>query len=161
MFFALLVVFCVLIYIKETQRYIPVSIQDTQQINIIQKKLELLNIPYNEKLIMGIDFASKQTEISPDIIIALIYTESTFNKNALSFGNGGKYKGLMQIPHEVFYVDANIIIGARILKEKLRYTKGDMKKAILLYKGYPLDSERGHQQVQKVYVVYHKIKGVK
>lgn len=148
-------------YRLETKLFVPVSIAMYQEVeNPIRKKLHSIGIKGNDKLINAIEFASEQNNISTDLIIALTWTESNFNAKALSFGNGGKYKGLMQIPHAVFYTDANILIGTRILREKLNYANGDMTKAILMYKGYPLDSPRGYQQVQKVFVLYRKLKTV-
>lgn len=147
-------------YRQETKNFVPVSVNQQDEINPIRKKLEYMGIRCNDELVDAITFASEQNDISPDLIIALTWTESNFKNHALSFGNGGKYKGLMQIPHNVFYSDANILIGTRILREKMDFAKGDVTKAILLYKGYPLDSPRGHEQVRKVFVLYHKLKTV-
>ena len=91
---------------------------------------------------------------------AFLIFQSNFNDKAQSCCNGGKYKGLMQIPYAVYYSDANILIGTRILREKLNSAGGDMTKAILMYKGYPLDSPRGHEQVRKVFALYHKIRRI-
>lgn len=148
-------------YRLSTKKFVPVSIamyQETE--NPIRKKLQSIGVKGSDKLVNAIGFASQQNNISPDLIIALTWTESNFNAKALSCCNGGKYKGLMQIPHAVFYTDANILIGTRILREKINYAKGDMIKAILMYKGYPLDSSRGHEQVRKVFVLYRKLKTV-
>lgn len=161
-----LVVACLILvignqYRLETKIFVPVAISMYQEDeNPIRKKLQAIGVRGSDKLVNAIGFASEQNNISPDLIIALTWTESNFNDRALSFGNGGKYKGLMQIPHAVFYTDANILIGTRILREKLNYAHGDMTKAILMYKGYPLDSSRGHEQVRKVFVLYRKLKNV-
>jgi soluble lytic murein transglycosylase-like protein len=86
-----------------------------------------------------------------------MYTESTGNKYAVSCKG---YKGLMQIPHNVFYEDANLLIGARIFLEKMQQANHNMEKAVALYKGYPIESERGKQQVRKVMGLYYKLKQV-
>lgn len=147
-------------YKLETNSFIPVSINQNEEDNPIKRKLDYIGVASNAGLISAICFASEQNDISPELIIALAWTESNFKSGALSFGNGGKYKGIMQIPQAVFYADANILIGTKILKEKLSITNGDMTKALLLYKGYPLDSPRGHEQVRKVFALYQKLKTV-
>lgn len=148
-------------YRQETKLFVPISVSIYSETeNPIKKKLTYMGIQSNDRLVNAISFASEQNNISPDLIIALTWTESNFNQRALSCGNGGKYKGLMQIPYAVFYSDANILIGTRILREKINFANGDMTKALLLYKGYPLDSQRGHDQVRKVFVLYRKLKTV-
>ena len=66
----------------------------------------------------------------------------------------------MQIPFAVYYADANMLIGAHIFNEKMVQAKGDVVKALCLYKGYPLGSERGIQQARKVLALYHRLKEV-
>jgi hypothetical protein len=83
-----------------------------------------------------------------------MFTESGGNKHAVSCKG---YKGLMQIPHAVYYEDANLLIGARIFLEKMEQADNNLEKAILLYKGYPIDSERGIQQARKVIRLYDKL----
>ena len=41
----------------------------------------------------------------------------------------------MQTPSASFFTDVDILYGARILKEKLRLTGGDLFEALTLYKG--------------------------
>ena len=144
-------------YHMEGKNYVPVQIVNdiTPQDNPIVRKLESEGIKSSETLVNAIHFASEQNDVSPDLIIAVTKTESNYNEKAVS--NMG-YHGLMQIPQKVYYTDANILIGTRILREKINYAKGDMTKALLLYKGYPLDSARGMQQVRKVYNIYHRVR---
>jgi hypothetical protein len=105
----------------------------------------------NESLANSYDFASKQTGISQEMLIALTRTESNFNHSAVSSKG---YKGLMQIPHRLESKDAHVLEGATILKNKLRIADGDIRKAIYLYKGYPLNDIRGKEQVEKVMKLY-------
>jgi soluble lytic murein transglycosylase-like protein len=84
-----------------------------------------------------------------------MYTESTGNKFAVSCKG---YKGLMQIPHNVFYEDANLLIGARIFLEKMQLANNNMENAVALYKGYPINSDRGKQQAKKVLSLYYRKK---
>lgn len=147
-------------YNNESKVFVPVAVpefKETLQDNPITKKLNAVGVQSSEKLVSAISFASEQNRVSPDLIIALTKTESTFNPKVCSKLG---YCGLMQIPHKVFYSDANILIGTRILREKIEEADGDMTKALLLYKGYPLDSQRGHQQVRKVFSLYYKLKAI-
>jgi soluble lytic murein transglycosylase-like protein len=86
-----------------------------------------------------------------------MYTESSGNPKAVSKSG---YKGLMQIPFSIFYSDANILIGAHIFNEKLKQTKGNVIKAIVLYKGYPINSSRGIIQAGKVLALYNRLKQI-
>jgi len=117
-------------------------------------KLQTVGID-SEKVAKAVDLASKQSGISPEFLIALMYSESTGNTKAISSKG---YKGLMQIPHAVYYADANMLIGAHIFNEKMQQAEGDIVKALLLYKGYPLNSERGLQQARKVMALYNRLK---
>ena len=145
-------------YHTEAKSFVPVSITASIATESpIKRKLNHIGVSSNPKLINAIGFASEQNNISVDLIIALTWTESQFKQNAVSSAG---YKGLMQIPHAVYQSDANILIGTRILREKIDYAKGDMIKALMLYKGYPLDSDRGRDQVKKLFALYHKLKTV-
>lgn len=64
----------------------------------------------------------------------------------------------MQIPQNVFYEDANTLIGANIFKEKLKITNGDYKKAVILYKGWELSHPEGRRQADKVIKLTMKMK---
>jgi len=104
----------------------------------ISKNLERLGAPKERinELSSAIRLASRETNINENLILALMYTESSFNPNARSYGNGGKYKGLMQTPTASFiYADVDALHGARILKDKLRITDGRLLDALALYKG--------------------------
>uniref|UniRef100_A0A6M3IM99 Putative transglycosylase n=1 Tax=viral metagenome TaxID=1070528 RepID=A0A6M3IM99_9ZZZZ len=108
-----------------------------------------------EKVLRAVEIASRQTGLSEPFILALIFTESGFDPKAISRKN---YKGLLQIPYAVYYEDANVLIGAWIFMEKLRITNGNFKKAVIIYKGYPLTDQRGHQQADKVLKLTKQIK---
>lgn len=66
----------------------------------------------------------------------------------------------MQTPHGVYYADANMIIGAHIFNEKMKQANGDIIKALLLYKGYPIGSERGVMQAKKVLALRDRLKRI-
>lgn len=150
----MLLLLAMMFVVQEQQRLIvPVSLQNH---NLTLMKLQTLGIDSKE-IARSIDLASQQSGISQSFLIALMYTESTGNPKAVSSLN---YNGLMQIPWPVYYADANMLIGAHIFNEKMRIANRNVEKAILLYKGYPIGSERGLQQARKVLKLYDKLSEV-
>jgi len=63
----------------------------------------------------------------------------------------------MQIPYPIYDPDTNILIGAKILREKLALTNGNLEQAIILYKGYANDQARGRIQARKVLRLYRQL----
>ena len=114
-----------------------------------------------EKILTAVGIASKQTGLSQELILSLMYTESSLNIKAVSSKN---YQGLMQIPHSNLLLhgeeDVNTLIGAKILLEKIALTQGDLRKAIVLYKGYPPASSKGLLHADKVLSLVRKLKEV-
>jgi soluble lytic murein transglycosylase-like protein len=140
--------------VQEQQRMlIPVS---TPNCNQTLMKLQTLGIDSKE-IALSIDLASRQSGLSQNFLIALMYTESTGDPRAKSSMN---YRGLMQIPWPVYYTDANMIIGAHIFNEKLKITNRNVERALCLYKGYPVGSERGLMQARKVLRICDKLSKV-
>jgi len=84
-------------------------------------------------------------------------TESSFKHDAKSSKG---YQGYMQIPFKIHDADINIMIGAKILAEKMRISKGDLVKAICLYKGYPHESRRGQEKARMVIRLYEELEGM-
>lgn len=109
----------------------------------------------NQKILRAIQMVSQQTGLSKPFLLCLMWSESSFKSKAISSRN---YKGLMQVPYNVFYEDANCLIGARIFLEKLKITKGDYRKALVLYKGWPLGDPKGLAQADKVINLTLRIK---
>lgn len=100
---------------------------------------------------------AKEEGLDPLLFLSLVYTESTFNPHAVSSKG---YHGLTQVKWKVPWTDVNLVLGARVLKEKLELANGNLYKALHLYKGYPLKSERGHQQVTKVIRIWRTLQRV-
>jgi len=150
--FVMVVVLMVGVFHLQNTMITPIQLNKANNSTLI--KLNQVGIKSKEMAI-SIDMVSKRTRIPQEFIIALMYTESTGNKYAVSCKG---YKGLMQIPHNVFYEDANLLIGARIFQEKMKLSNGNMEEAICRYKGYPIGSERGKQQAQKVLSLYYRLK---
>jgi hypothetical protein len=101
----------------------------------INNQLKYLGAPEEkiQRLADAIKYASFVTSIPEELIVALIKTESNFKAKAIS---SKKYKGLMQTPSATFiYFDVDILHGCRIFEDKLRIAKGNMLRALSLYKG--------------------------
>lgn len=140
--------------------FTPIDVQDNQLNRKIIECLSHVGIigSHAKSVAEGIKIASNQHSLSPEFIIALIYTESTFNKYAKSSKD---YKGYMQIPYSLYEPTENIMIGSRLMREKLTIAKGDILKAICLYKGWGLNPPpEGIKQAKKVLVLYHKLTNV-
>ena len=86
-------------------------------------------------------------------------TESTFKLTAISSKG---YKGVLQTPTATMqYFDVDTLHGARILEDKIRYADGDLKEALILYKGGGRNKEarkQATQQVNEVYDLYFELK---
>ena len=132
----------------------PLNIPLNQVKNTTELKLVSLAGESSRHLASSFLLASGATGISTEFLIALTSTESNFNERAVSSKG---YKGLMQIPHAVYYPNANILIGATIFTEKMKLAKGNIKKAICLYKGYSYDTEYGRRKAEMVLVLYRKL----
>jgi soluble lytic murein transglycosylase-like protein len=143
-------------FVLKQQHSMIIPVQVNQNKNVTLIKLQSIGI-YSEKVATAVNIASSQSGVSADFLIALMHTESTGDEFAVS---SKKYRGLMQIPFAVYYADANMLIGAHIFNEKMVQAKNNIIKALCLYKGYPVDSERGIQQANKVMVLYNKLREV-
>jgi len=92
-------------------------------------------------------------EISPALIVSLMDTESGFNKDAVSSRG---YRGLMQTPWaSAKWPDVDILLGVRILEEKLRIANNNLPFALALYKGG--DNRLAHRQAGKTLRIYQDL----
>lgn len=151
---SLLMILLAMSALVQAQSKLIVPIQIANPVTLTKLRSVGVN---SEKVARAVDLASYQTGISPDFLIALMHSESTGNTKAVSSKG---YKGLMQIPYAVYYADANMLIGAHIFNEKMKQANGDVVKALCLYKGYPLGSERGLQQARKVLAMCKRLKEI-
>jgi hypothetical protein len=122
--------------------------------NLTEKKIVSLMGESSRHLAPHFLTASRASGRSVDFLIALAKTESNGNERAVSSKG---YKGLLQIPYAVYYPDANLLIGARIFNEKMELSKGNVKRAICLYKGYDYDTEYGRKKAEMVLFLYYKL----
>ncbi len=140
----------------------PIMCQQTLKNHLQQAAIKSGLGDPGKEVINAAVVASKQTGLSGEFILALMYTESSFKRNAVSNKN---YQGLMQIPQKIHYPDANCLIGSRIFLEKLEMADGDKRKAIGLYKGYGsyiekkwTVSKEGYMKADHVLRIAHKIR---
>lgn len=130
----------------------------------IKHKIESLGASRGDSLEISdaILTATAVTGVDSDFITALMYTESRFNKRAVSPAPPRGYHGLMQIPYPVFDAHANTIIGANIFNEKLKHADGNVTAALCLYKGFGAiggaGNKEGLKQSRMVLSLYNKLK---
>ncbi|MFA5395309.1 MAG: transglycosylase SLT domain-containing protein [Methanogenium sp.] len=140
----------------------PIMCQQTLKNHLQQAVIKSGLGDPGKDVVNAVVVASKQTGLSEPFILALMHTESSFKKNAVS---SKQYQGLMQIPQKIHYPDANCLIGSRIFLEKLEMANGDKRKAIGLYKGYGSYSDKrwtvskeGYMRADKVLKIAYQIK---
>jgi len=93
--------------------------------------------------------ASRVTDFSPALIVALMKTESQFKRDAVSSKG---YKGEMQTVWASEYSEVNILFGAKVLETKYRIAGGDLLRALSLYKGG--DNPEARRYAQKTMSLY-------
>lgn len=120
---------------------------------VTAQKMQSLGFP--KSLATSVVFAAQRTNLEPDFLVALIFTESNFDVKAVSSKG---YHGLGQIAYKIYDPDTNLLITAKMFNEKLAMAKGDVVRAIVLYKGYGGDYARGKLQAEKVLSLYHRLR---
>lgn len=87
--------------------------------NVKQKEIEILSKQFNvsKDIAEAIWKVSVMEKIDPYLVASLIQAESSFRKDAISPRN---YHGLTQIPYRLPYPEANVLVGIKILKEKIQ-----------------------------------------
>jgi len=134
------------LYYKMKYRTIQPDTQITDRIACILHATGVNSSRERAELTKAIMNARKVTGFSETLLIALMYTESRYNNRAVSTK---KYKGLMQTPAATFvYYDVDVLLGAKILAEKLKITNGSLLQALTMYKGGM--NKLAHQQAQEV-----------
>lgn len=91
--------------------------------------------------------------ISPALVVSLMDTESGFKKDAVSSEG---YMGLMQTPWASSkWPDVDILLGVRILEEKLRIANNNLPLALALYKGG--NNRLAHRRARETLRIYHEL----
>ena len=118
---------------------VAVKIQENVVLKEIKKDLVKLKAPEKKigELANAVYTSHQSTGFNPKLIVALMYTESKFNKDAIGPPNRTniRYKGLLQTPTYTSFSNVDTLHGLMILKEKLEITDHDLRKALALYKG--------------------------
>lgn len=154
--FTLLPLVCAHLYVLQSSLVVPISIADQKTVTMV--KLQSIGVTSNvQQIAKAVEVASKQSGLSTDFLIALMWTESSGKLKAKSVSG---YSGLMQTPHGVYYADANMIIGAHIFNEKMKQANNNLILALCLYKGYGGTTERGVQQAKKVLALRDRLKRI-
>lgn len=140
-------------------RILPIKLESTETKDFKRTKeaLIILNLPkekvqqFTNSVIMG----AKVAQVDPVLIVALMYTESSFKNNAKSSMG---YQGLMQTPSKTGFTEVDIMHGSVILKEKLSISKGDIQQALTYYKGSKFKKNTvGYKQANQVIALYNNL----
>jgi len=134
---------------------LPQPVTQTLVVNRASIALQRVNAPEKKigELSIAVTNASAMTGISPELLVALVKTESEFKYAAVSSKG---YKGLMQTPWATMkWADVDILYGAKILQEKLKFSNNDLKLALALYKGG--NNEAAHKYADETIKVYRRL----
>lgn len=156
-------IFCVLFlhtqFMEMGRVAVPIQVsQEKSTIDPTEKALVSLGAPKKDikELTKAVRVASQVTNFSEKLVVALIYTESTFNKNAISSKG---YKGLMQTPTATFkYPVVDVMHGASILRDYYNVT-GNLEDALTLYKGGYLTNKAARIYAKETIRVYQQLVG--
>ncbi len=121
-----------------TELIVPVQAgpSGNQQADRVRQSLLKVGAPIEkiDELATAIKGASASAQVSPILLVALMYTENeNFDYKAVSEKG---YKGLMQTPWaSMRWADVDTLLGAKILQEKLKLSGNNLLEALRLYKG--------------------------
>jgi soluble lytic murein transglycosylase-like protein len=137
---------------------------------------------YLKEIISNVIIFSSNEDFDPEIILSIIYVESSFNKfDHNSYGA----KGLMQVVPEfltdltkmyniskleVYDIDKNIFMGTKQLGWFIKDSKGDLSLALYRYNGVKIRTlkdgrivlpKEGFNYLVKIMNIYYKYKNIK
>ena len=137
---------------------VPVQVRptDAQQVDRVKQSLLKVGAPTEkiDELATAVKGASVTAGVNPILLVALMYTENeTFDYKAVSEKG---YKGLMQTPWaSMRWADVDILLGAKILQEKLKLSENNLLEALRLYKGGK--NPRATRQAKRTIEVYEDL----
>jgi len=139
---------------------IPIKLaKENPIVTEIKNDLNKLGAPQEKisELSKAVFTSHQATGLNSKLIVALMYTESGFDKNAKGPPNRTniRYRGLMQTPFTSGFADADILHGVRILEQKLKFTNYDLRNALALYKGG--NNNIARQQADEVLRIYRQL----
>jgi hypothetical protein len=124
------------VQVRPTDTQQVVRPTDTQPADRVKQSLLKVGAPPEkiDELTTAIKGASASAQVSPILLVALMYTENeSFDYKAVSRKG---YKGLMQTPWaSMRWADVDTLLGAKILQEKLKLSGNNLLEALRLYKG--------------------------
>jgi len=143
-------------FIEMDRVAMPVLVSQENSVDPTEAALVSLGAPKKEvrELTKAVRVASQATNFSEKLVVALIYTESRFIKNAVSPVG---YKGLAQTPTATFkYPTVDVLHGMSILREYYNIT-GNLEDALTLYKGGKLTNTIARRQAREVIRIYENL----
>jgi len=159
----LIVTFCIFFlnmqFVEMRSAAVPITLVPQEKIVVddrTEKALKLLGAPPSEvkELTRAVKIASSATSFHERLCVALMYTESTFKKDAISSKG---YKGLMQTPTATFkYAAVDTLHGMSILRDYYNIT-GNLEDALTLYKGGKLTNVTARVYAKETIRVYRDL----
>jgi len=159
----LIIAFCVVFlntqFVEMSRVAVPITLVSQEKPVVddrTEKALKLLGAPSSEvkELTRAVKIASSATSFHERLCVALMYTESTFKKDAVSSKG---YKGLMQTPTATFrYAAVDTLHGMSILRDYYNST-GNLEDALTLYKGGKLTNVAARIYAKETIKVYHDL----
>ena len=113
---------------------------------------------YMDKIYETVNKYSKEYDVDPKLVLAIIKTESNFDSTVVSSAGA---RGLMQLMPEnceaagltdSFDIDQNIRAGVKLLKDYINMYNGDIEMALMAYNAGPgTIQRRGVSSVEDLY----------
>lgn len=136
---------------KTAMLFVPVSIVDVRS-QTIGQLVETYDI--SKKMATAVWNAHLVSGYDPVLIAELAFSESSFNNNVVSPKG---YKGVLQTPTKTGYLNADMVHGVEILREKFKLYKKPLP-SLAAYKGGK-DVPLARVQASKVLAAYKARKG--
>ena len=139
------------------QKIVPLSPGSLLQ-NKLRKGLVKIGLPDpGKEIVQAVMTIGKNKGYSPEFLLVLAYSESSFKLNAISRAG---YHGLYQIPQRIKDPLKNAKVGMDIFDEKMKLAKGDYRQALILYKGFRDNPKRGGMIADRVLAQTKRLKEV-
>jgi len=156
----LILIFCVGFlttqFVEMSRVAMPVLVSQENSVDPTEAALVSLGAPKKDvkELTKAVRVASQATNFSEKLVVAVIYTESRFKKNAVSPAG---YKGLAQTPTATMkYSSVDVLHGMSILRDYYNVT-GNLEDALTLYKGGKLTNSVARAQAREVIRLYENL----
>jgi soluble lytic murein transglycosylase-like protein len=155
-----ILVFCVIFlntqFTEMSRVAVPVLVSQENSVDPTEVALLSLGAPRKEvkELTRAVRIASQATNFAEKLTVAVIYTESRFNRNAVSSAG---YKGIAQTPTATFkYPAVDALHGMSILRDYYNAT-GNLEDALTLYKGGKLTNNTARGYARETIRIYENL----